>query len=193
MSRNLSDSSSVPELPGFTVRPIRIEDAPAWASYVCLPEVKLHTSMTCTTVDDVRTEIARTHSGLPNAPIRFVLMPEGSEVIVGTVGFHSISVDFGTAEVAYDIAPSHWGQGIAAAACRSACLWGFETRGWHRIQATTVLSNLASQRVLDKVGFKREGQLRNFRLVRGQPADYWMFSVLPGEVQARSNEQDAKS
>jgi RimJ/RimL family protein N-acetyltransferase len=171
------------------VRPICLDDAPAWASYVCLPEVKQHTSMTATTVDDVRAEIARTLTGLANAPIRFVLMPEGSEAIVGTVGFHTISVDFGTAEVAYDIAPSHWGRGIAAAACRSACLWGFETYGWHRIQATTVLSNLASQRVLDKVGFKREGLLRNFRLVRGQPADYWMYSLLPGEVHIRTAAQ----
>jgi RimJ/RimL family protein N-acetyltransferase len=179
-----------PTIAGFAVRPVRLDDARAWAAYVCLPEVKLHTSSTASTVDEVGAEIARTLGGQANAPIRFVLTPQGSETIVGTVGFHSISVDFGTAEVAYDIAPSHWGLGIATAACRAACLWGFDTRGWQRIQGTTVLSNLASQRVLDKVGFRREGLLRNFRRVRGQPADYWMYSVLPGEVQARSGAQD---
>jgi RimJ/RimL family protein N-acetyltransferase len=155
-------------IPGFTARPIQLDDAPAWAAYVCLPEVMLHTSSTARTVDDVPAEIARTLTGLANAPIRFVLMPEGSEAIVGTVGFHSISVEFGTAEVAYDIAPSHWRKGIASAACRGACLWGFDTHGWHRIQATTVLANLASLHVLGKVVFEGAAPLARERALFGQ-------------------------
>jgi len=103
---------------------------------------------------------------------------------VATVGFHTVSLQNGTAEVTYDVAPSHWGKGIATAACRAATAWAFDVVGWHRVQATTVLPNLRSQRVLEKCGFKREGQVRNFRLVCGQPADYWLFSAIPGEVKS---------
>jgi RimJ/RimL family protein N-acetyltransferase len=173
----------LPQVPGFTVRPALLEDAASWARYACLPEVKEHTSSTAMTVDDVKAEIKRTLAGEPNTPIRFVLVSPASELVVATVGFHTISAVSGTAEITYDVAPAHWGLGIATAACRAAARWGFEAKAWHRIQATTVLPNVRSQRVLERCGFKREGLVRNFRLVRGQPTDYWMYSVIPGEVQ----------
>jgi len=123
----------LPRVPGFTVRPIELADAASWASYVCLPEVRQHTSSTATTVAEIEAEIARTLSQEPNTPIRFVLLPEGSATIVATVGFHTISALFGTAEVTYDVAPSHWGMGIATSACLAATLWGFEVKAWHRV------------------------------------------------------------
>jgi ribosomal-protein-alanine N-acetyltransferase len=172
----------VPRIAGFAVRPIRLEDAPSWARYACLPEVKEHTSSTATTVEDVAAVIRRTLAGEPGSPIHFVLTLPGSEAVVATVGFHTVSALFGTAEITYDVAPSHWGRGIATAACAAAARWGFEARGWHRIQATTLLAHARSQRVLERCGFQREGLVRNFRVVRGAPADYWLYAVLPGEA-----------
>ncbi|MFZ4478849.1 MAG: GNAT family N-acetyltransferase [Rhodoferax sp.] len=157
-------------IPGFTVRRAALEDAEAWAAYVCLPEVKLHTSSTAETVEDVRNEIRKTLMDGPAAPIRFVLETETTRQLVATVGFHTISPLNGTAEIAYDVTPSFWGK-------------GFEALGWHRVQGTTVVPNLASQRVLERCDFKREGLLRNFRIVRGQPMDYWLYSAVPGEVE----------
>ncbi len=171
-----------PLVPGFDARPVQLEDATSWAGYACLAEVKAHTSSTASSVDDVKADIQRTLTGEPNAPIRFVLLHPGSASVVGTVGFHSISAAFGTAEITYDVAPSHWGQGIAKAACRAATVWGFEVKGWHRIQATTVLPNVRSQRVLERCGFQREGLVRNLRLVRGVPTNYWLYAAIPGDV-----------
>ncbi len=167
-------------VPGFTVRPITIEDAAAWAAYACLPAVKLHTSSTASNVEDIEREITRTLANQPAAPLRFVLLQEGQ--LVATVGFHTISHLNRTAEITYDVTPALWSKGIATAACQAATSWGLQVRGWHRVQATTVLPNVASQRVLERCGFKREGQLRNFRIVRGEPANYWLYSALPGEV-----------
>jgi hypothetical protein len=47
------------------------------------------------------------------------------------------------------------------------------------VQVTTLEENRASQRVLEKVGFEREGTLHNFRIVRGDPRDCLVFSCLP--------------
>jgi RimJ/RimL family protein N-acetyltransferase len=173
---------SNPLVNGFFVRPIEIGDVAAWAAYVCLPEVKRHTSMTASSEAEVEVEVRRMLVDGPDAPVRFVLQDCSSGEVVATVGFHSISARFATAEIAYDVAPSQWGKGIATRACQAASLWGFEVRGWQRIQATTMPSNTASRRVLERCGFKREGLLRHLRIVRGQPADYWMFSALPGEI-----------
>jgi [ribosomal protein S5]-alanine N-acetyltransferase len=173
-----------PQIPGFEVRPVVLEDAAAWAMYACLPEVKEHTSSTVETVEDVRATIERILSSTPSLPTRFVVLAKGGSSLVATVGFHTVSLQNGTAEITYDVSPSHWGKGIATAACQAAKVWAFEAVGWHRVQATTLLSNVGSQRVLEKSGFKREGLVRNFRLVRGRPADYWLYSAIPGEAQS---------
>jgi len=171
-----------PAIPGFTVRPLAPSDANAWAAYACLPEVKQHTSSTASSAADLLAAIERSLSGAPDAPVLFALVPDGATQMIGAVGFHSISALNRTAEITYDLSPSYWGRGIATTACRAATAWGFAARGWHRIQATTLLSNVASQRVLAKCGFQREGMVRNFRIVRGQPADYILFSAIPTEV-----------
>ncbi|HET7862978.1 MAG TPA: GNAT family N-acetyltransferase [Burkholderiaceae bacterium] len=175
-------AAALPAIAGFTVRPITLDDAQAWASYVCLPQVMEHTSSTARSAADLLPMIQRMLAGSADAPIRFVLQPQGSTAIVATVGFHTVSSLNGTAEITYDVAPHCWGQGIATAACRAATLWGLQVRGWHRIQATTLLANLRSQRVLQRCGYLREGVVRNFRVVRGLPADYCMFSTVPGDT-----------
>lgn len=172
-----------PRISGYLVRPVELADAAAWAAYACLPAVKEHTSSTDETVDDVRATIERILAASPSLPTRFMLLEEATNAVVASVGFHTLSFPNRTAEVSYDVAPSHWGRGIATSACRAATLWAFEVAGWHRVQATTLLANLRSQRVLQKVGYAREGLVRNFRIVRGRPADYWLFAALPGEVQ----------
>lgn len=171
-----------PAIAGFTVRPITLDDAQAWASYVCLPQVMALTSSTARSAADLLPMIQRMLAGSADAPIRFVLQPPGSTAIVATVGFHTVSSLNGTAEISYDVAPDCWGQGIATAACRAATRWGLQVRGWHRIQATTLRSNLRSQQVLQRCGYLREGVVRNFRVVRGLPADYCMFSIIPGDL-----------
>jgi RimJ/RimL family protein N-acetyltransferase len=74
--------------------------------------------------------------------------------------------------------------GVATAACQAATVWAFDVAGWYRAQATTLVPNLRSQRVLEKCGFVREGLVRNFRIVRGRPADYWLYSAIPGDVRS---------
>ena len=173
---------SSPAVPGFIVRPITIEDAEPLARYVCMPEVMEHTSSTARTPEDQKPMLERKLVAGADSPVRFVLQRPGDAAIMATVGFHTISSLNRTAEITYDVAPHHWGTGIATAACLAATDWGFQVRGWHRIQATTVLANVRSQRVLERCGYVREGVVRNFRLVRGQPTDYYMYSVIPGQA-----------
>jgi len=50
-----------------------------------------------------------------------------------------------------------------------------------RIQAFTDVRNKASQRVLEKAGFKREGTMRKAGFVRGQRTDAHLYGVMPEE------------
>jgi ribosomal-protein-alanine N-acetyltransferase len=71
------------------------------------------------------------------------------------------------------------GQGIASAMCFAATQWALQSMLWVRVQATVLEENGASLRVLQKCGYLPEGRLRNFRLVRGQPRDYLLYSCVP--------------
>ena len=60
-------------------------------------------------------------------------------------------------EVAYALTQDVWGQGFAPEAARAALRFGFEERGFARIVAVAVPANVASQRVMEKIGMTNEG------------------------------------
>ena len=57
----------------------------------------------------------------------------------------------------------------------------FLSKDTMRIQATTDVRNLASQKILEKTGFKKEGRLRKTGFVRGVWADDYLWSILREE------------
>lgn len=170
-----------PEIAGHLVAPMRVEDAADWAAYATLPEEQRFTSSAVRTVADIVPMIERTLTGDPGAPVLFAVR-DASGSLVATVGFHSVSALNRSAEVTYTVNPAQAGRGLATLACRAAVAWGFADRGWVRVQATTLPDHVASQRVLAKCGFRLEGTLRNFRIVRGEPRDYLLFARVPGDA-----------
>jgi ribosomal-protein-alanine N-acetyltransferase len=85
-----------------------------------------------------------------------------------------------TAEIAYDLSPRVWGKGIATSVCGQLVAWGHASAGLLRVQATVLESNTKSMAVLERCCFLREGLLRSYRLVRGRPGDFYMYShVVP--------------
>jgi RimJ/RimL family protein N-acetyltransferase len=175
---HIADAPAVNGAP-VRLRAIAAADVDDWYRYLAIPEVIEHTSWELRSADDLRPMIEWYEANEPSSAIRFAIVPLEGGPLVGTIGFHTVSVANRSAEIAYDIAPSHWGRGIATACCRARVGWGFGTRGYMRIQATTLESNAASARVLHKSGFEREGLMRNFRVVRGRPRDFWLYSTIP--------------
>ena len=83
-----------------------------------------------------------------------------------------------TAEIGYWIGQRYWNNGLATEAVRSVVVFGFDTLGLHRIHASTDVSNLASQRVLDKAGFEKEGVLKRDSRRSGVWSDSAVFAIL---------------
>jgi RimJ/RimL family protein N-acetyltransferase len=84
-------------------------------------------------------------------------------------------------EIGYALVPSERGKGYCTEAIQLMVDYLFLSKDIARIQATTHTKNVASQKVLEKVGFKREGTLRKLALVRGEMTDQFMFSILREE------------
>ncbi len=162
--------------PLAALREMCADDIEPFYRLLSQPLVHEHTSWNVVSPDDLSAYGAQVRE--PGSMTRFAVVRRDNGAFIGSAGFHSVSPLNRTAEIAYDLAPEVWGQGIARAACNALTQWAFDHVGMVRVQGSTLTSNTRSQRVLDACGFEREGLLRRLRMVRGTPGDFWMYSRL---------------
>jgi RimJ/RimL family protein N-acetyltransferase len=84
-------------------------------------------------------------------------------------------------EIGYTLIPSERGKGYCTEAVAIMIDYLFLSRDLVRIQAHTDLRNVPSQRVLSKVGFKKEGVVRKSMFMHGEWRDEYLYSVLREE------------
>jgi len=89
--------------------------------------------------------------------------------------------DFRSAAIGYCLDDAAWGQGFATEAAGALLRWAFDTLDLNRVQAETDTRNTASSRVLEKLGFVREGALREDCIVDGEVSDSWVYGLLRRE------------
>jgi [ribosomal protein S5]-alanine N-acetyltransferase len=89
-------------------------------------------------------------------------------------------------EIGYSIARSHWGQGLTTEAAQAVLEAAFVAYGdLKRIRAMADARNTGSLRVMEKIGMRREGTLRQNRVVRGESIDEVWCGILRSEWEAR--------
>lgn len=86
-----------------------------------------------------------------------------------------------SAALGYCLAEAAWGHGYATEAARGVLQWAFDTLDLNRVQAETDTRNVASARVLEKLGFVREGTLREDCVVAGEVSDSWVYGLIRRE------------
>ena len=109
----------------------------------------------------------------------FAVVRKADRALMGSIG---IVIGSGRphkrALINYWLGLPYWNQGYATEAARRVIAFGFEELGLNRIEATHFLRNLASGRVLQKVGMAYEGTLRGY-LLRGDTfEDVMMYAIL---------------
>jgi ribosomal-protein-alanine N-acetyltransferase len=155
------------------LRELVLQDAVAWSNYLSLPGVVEHTSWGDVSVEALQRQIVN-HAR--NARCRRWAILDSADQLLGTVGLNDIDIEHHRAELAYDLSPAHQGRGLATEAARAVIAWAQAALGCVRVQATVLDSNLRSIAVLERAGMQREGLLRSYRHVRGQPRDFWMYA-----------------
>jgi RimJ/RimL family protein N-acetyltransferase len=78
--------------------------------------------------------------------------------------------------------PAERRRGVATSAVRLLARWALTTLGLRRLDLYHFFGNDASARVVEKVGFQREGVLREYVVVRGVGRDCVMYSLLASDV-----------
>jgi RimJ/RimL family protein N-acetyltransferase len=87
----------------------------------------------------------------------FVVEDAATGAFAGSIGLHYLNRRLGEAMIGYSLRPEFRGKGIATRSVNLLCDWAFDSVGVARVIAGTFPENRASQRVLERAGFSREG------------------------------------
>ena len=126
-----------------------------------------------------------------NDKSRFDGVIEADGVPVGTIGFLNIDHKNGKAELYIAMGETAYkGRGISAEACRLLLKMGFCQLDLNRIYLFTETGNTAAQSLFEKVGFVREGVIRQDVISHGSYADRVLYGMLKEEWKRSSDEDD---
>lgn len=172
----------VPRLSGERVvlRPVDESDAAALLATFGDPEVVRYWSRpplpdlaaAAALLDDIQEDFFRRrnfHWGITDA---------ATGELIGTCMLGALSFRHRRAEVGLVLRRDRWGQGLAAQALAVLFAFCFDRLGLHRLEADVDPDNLRSLRLLEKLGFQREGHLRQRWHTYGQPRDGIVLGLL---------------
>lgn len=97
---------------------------------------------------------------------------------IGWCSLNRWNPDYRSASLGSCYDDAAWGHGYATEAARGLLGWAFAKLDLNRVQAETDTRNVASARVLEKLGFVREGTLREDCVVNGEVSDSWVYGLL---------------
>lgn len=138
-------------------------------------------------IESGHTFVERARRGVrEGSAYRFVGRGRDSGEFVVSIGVFAIDRWDRSGELGYAVARSHWRRGYATEATTAVVDWSFRRLGLHRIEAVVQRGNRPSERVLERLGFRPEGRLRdavvsargfNDLSVYGLLADEWPSSA----------------
>jgi RimJ/RimL family protein N-acetyltransferase len=110
----------------------------------------------------------------------FIIEKKDGSKIGFIVHFHVLHLGTGSKqlEVGYTLVPSERGKGYGTEALEIMVDYLFLSKEVMRVQAQTDQRNVVSQKILEKVGFKREGTLRNNFFMWGEWTDDYIYSII---------------
>jgi RimJ/RimL family protein N-acetyltransferase len=112
---------------------------------------------------------------------RLAIDRRSDDAFLGWCGLTRWNPDYRSASLGYCLREAAWGHGYATEAARAVLGWAFGALDLNRVQAETDTRNVASARVLEKLGFVREGTLREDCVVNGEVSDSWVYGLLRRE------------
>ena len=157
-----------------------LSDAPAVFEYASDPEVtrymdwRTHTDVQ-DTVDFLRRCAPRWASG---EELSWLLATRPADVVIGAVGCR---VRAQAAEIGFVLNREYWQQGYATEAASAVVAWAFSDDSILRVWATCDAENLASARVLEKIGMTREAILRRYKVrpnLSTVPRDTFVYGMV---------------
>jgi [ribosomal protein S5]-alanine N-acetyltransferase len=154
--------------PGIDVhlRPVRLADWPTIHEWARRPDVTQYQAWGPNRAVETREYVVAAIEAARHLPqARHVLSVVRSDRVVGMVELTVIDAEVGIAEIGYAVHPDVWGRGVGTAAARHAVRFALDELAMRVVRATCDATNVASVRVLEKLGMRLEQTI---------PHDVWL-------------------
>lgn len=142
---------------------------------------RLNSGKPMTSLDDAKLLIAQARKAFTDkrrVEWGIVLKNDPKAGVVGRCGFNFWIRQDRRASIGYDLGYAYWGNGIMTEAVRAMVAFGFERMNLNRIEADADAQNIGSIRVLEKVGFQREGMQQDQYFEWDEFHDLVLFALL---------------
>ncbi|RUL55631.1 GNAT family N-acetyltransferase [Lysinibacillus antri] len=110
--------------------------------------------------------------------IKWGIESKETGTIIGTIGIQDWSHEHKRANISYALFPDAWGKGYGSEVVEKVISFSFEELGLERLGAIVFVENQASNKLLTKIGFQKEGVLKHYMYQNGVPYDTNVFSLL---------------
>jgi len=127
-------------------------------------------------------KIIKFQNEVPRRFIKFMVVLKCSDEVIGECGLLMPNVEHETGELIFRYSTKYWGHGYATEAAKEMIKYGFDTLKLHRIEAICDVRNKMSARVLEKLGMKLEGRLREHKIIKGERRSSDIYSLLKYEL-----------
>lgn len=117
----------------------------------------------------------------PRLKYQLAIVLPATNRLIGNVGLRKRDVRAHQADLGYELDPREWGNGYAAEAGEAMLRFGFEQLHLHRVWARCIANNLNSVRVLEKLGLRQEGHLRESEYFKSRYWDTLIYGILEEE------------
>lgn len=132
-----------------------------------------------TSIEQAHTSIADSLAAYADgSALRFVLERADQPGMIGYISLHRFVDASRRCEIGYALAQPYWNQRYTGEALRAVLDYAFKELDLNRIEADIDPSNLASGRLLERYGFRKEGYMPERWIVQGKPADTVYYGLL---------------
>lgn len=184
MSARDKASRDAPEESGeIRLVPMGVEHAAAWHRWREQPSSQRYNPLFPLTVADLTRRLSTICTGQLADRTRYEyrwVVALGGEAI-GTVATERPSWNMGYAEIGYMLADTHHGKGLGTRAVALFVDKLFRETNLHRLFALISSENIPSMRLVERLGFTREGQMREHYIIQGRRVDEMMYGLLRRE------------
>jgi len=165
------------------LRKITLNDASDMFEYASNPEVSEYTMWsTHVSIEDTKYFLkSLTKMYKKRELVDWGIVHKAEKKFIGTCGFVEWSMTHSRAEIGYALSGRYWGEGYMSEAVNAIIEFGFREMLLNRIAARCEVNNIASARVMEKVGMQLEGILRQQLFVKGRYWDLKIYSILREE------------
>jgi len=120
----------------------------------------------------------------PRIGFQLAIVLPATGQLIGNSGIRMAEANATEGDIGYELSPAHWGRGYATEAAGAMIDFGFRELMLHRIFASCVAENDASVRVLEKLGMRREANLRENCWMKGRWWNTLLYAILDREWQS---------